>query len=157
MVRLITTIIIAFISLGCFAQTADSVQVKAKKTKQPKMMKIKAPKTPEHIKQTAYIFGCSNEFGDSTLCFTGISKVDSADFLKKEQFLSYRDSYSDQLKDYVEAKLGLKNQTASVFFDTNLKKIQKKYDKMKKKYLAKDAVKMISISPEDFSFTLIEY
>ena len=128
-----------------------------KKQKAPKMAKIKAPKTPEHIKSTVYIFGCSNEFGDSTYIFTGISTISNADLLKKEKFLSYRDSYSEQMKSYLENSLGLKHQTVSVFFSTDEKKLQKKYDKMKKKYLTMDAVKMVNIKPEDFSFTLIEY
>lgn len=128
----------------------------AKKAKAESKLKEKTNLADKHIKTTVYMFGFSNEFGDSTYVLTDISKVDNADLVKKTGFLSFRDSYGYQMQVYVEGTLGLKHQTVAIYFSTKLKAMQKKYAKIKKRYLSKDAVKLITLTNDEFSFKVIE-
>ncbi len=167
--KTLVAILFAFLSVPLFAQVADpevspadnprmdktKVEKNAGK-KAKKASKIrKAPKAEQRSRMTVYMFGFSNEFGDSTHVITDIIRVDSADVYVKTKFLNYRDTYGYQMKTYVEGTLGYVNQTVAIFFDTKLKNIQKRHDKMKKKYLAQDAVKLISVSKDDFSFEAV--
>lgn len=133
-------------------KTDKKAQKQAEKDAKKASKIRKTPKAEQRNKMTVYMFGFSNEFGDSTHIITDIIRVDSADVYTKTKFLNYRDSYGYQMKTYVEGTLGYTNQTVAIFFDTKLKAIQKRHDKLKKKYLAQDAVKLISVSKDDFSF-----
>ena len=80
-----------------------------------------------------YIFGFSASFQDSLVFFTDIQDVPGAWMDSKTKFLLGRDSYSYQLKSYFD-NAGLNDRVCMVVFDTNKKKAERKYLKMKKQY-----------------------
>lgn len=82
-----------------------------------------------------YIFGFAMSFNDSTVCFTDVQAVDSAWLNSKTHFLVNRENYSYQLRDYLEGE-GYKHPTCMVSYSTDLKKLTKKYDKMRNRYTA---------------------
>lgn len=104
---------------------------------------------------TLYAYGFSASFSDSTVYFTEIQQIDSAWINVKTKFLYSRDSYSYQLKYYLEQK-GVENPTCIISFAKSRKDAEKKYMKLRKKY-TKDAgaftVKYISL--QDFQFKAI--
>lgn len=164
MKRYLITALLCLFALTSYCQTAQTAQPlgektekpKAKKEKKQKTSKIRAPKSDSHIKETIYLFGFSTQIGDSLYYITSIAKLDSVDMTKKTRFLSFRDSYSYQMRVYVEGVLKQKSQTAAIFFDTKQKRIQKMYDKMITRYLNADGVKLITINPDEFTFTSVE-
>lgn len=85
----------------------------------------------------AYMFGIAASFNDSTVYFTPVQEVDSAWFVKRNKilFLQDRNSYSYQLRDYLEQQ-GEKDRTCAVFFSTNHKKVEAKWAKIHDKYTA---------------------
>ena len=80
-----------------------------------------------------YIFGFSASFQDSLVFITDIQDVPGAWMDSKTKFLLGRDNYSYQLKNYFDTA-GLKDRVCMVIFDTNKKKAERKYQKMKKQY-----------------------
>lgn len=82
-----------------------------------------------------YIFGFASSFNDSIVCFTDVQAVDSAWLNSKNHFLVSREDYSYQLRDYLEGE-GYKHPTCMVSYSTNLKKLTKKYNKMRNSYTA---------------------
>lgn len=109
--------------------------------------------------QRIYMFGFAASFNDTIVHFTNIQTVDSAWIDGKTHFLLGRQLYSTMLRDYLN-KNQLPYRTSVVFYDKNLKKLQKKYIKMKKMYLGTDKkVKnhnlVKDIVESDFKFTAI--
>lgn len=82
-----------------------------------------------------YIFGFASSFNDSIVCFTDVQAVDSAWLNSKNHFLVSRENYSYQLRDYLEGE-GYKHPTCMISYSTNLKKLTKKYNKMRNSYTA---------------------
>ena len=63
-----------------------------------------------------YMVGVSASFTDSLIYFTDIQHLDSVS-LYKDKLLPLRGQYSEQLEDYLENKLGLKDRTCFIYFD----------------------------------------
>lgn len=105
-----------------------------------------------------YMFGFAASFVDSTLYLTDIQDVEGAWYNTKEKALMGRDSYSYQLKEYMSEKMGQPNRVCLVIFATTMKKAEKKYQKLKKKYMSSDGVihGMKYLSAPDFKFTAVE-
>ncbi len=80
------------------------------------------------------MFGVSASFNDSVVYITDIQLLDSAWVDEKTGFLLMRNEYSNQLRSFFTAK-GQLNRTCLVVFSEDRKKIQKKYEKMKKRYV----------------------
>lgn len=80
-----------------------------------------------------YMFGFSASFTDSLVYLTDIQDIPNAWLDKKTKFLKERDNYSYQLKNYLTEQ-DHPNRVCVTFFATNKKKIEKKYQKLKKKY-----------------------
>ncbi len=98
-----------------------------------------------------YAFGVSISLIDSTVYYTNIQLLDSV-YLDKNGFLPYRDTYSYQLKNYLEINKGLSNRTCMIFFDDNTKKINKELNKLIARYKKQNAM-LIPIEKEEFMFT----
>ena len=105
----------------------------------------------------AYMFGFSASFNDSIVYFTDIQEVDSVWFMQKKDILAGRNNYSNQLRDYCAQKLDQPKRTCVVICSEKRKTVEKKYDKMKRKYSPKKGstydVRFISVS--DFKFTSV--
>ena len=108
------------------------------------------------VEKKAYMFGFSASFNDSIVYFTNIQEVDSVWFTQKKM-LAGRSNYSSQLRCYCEYKLNQPKRTCIVVGDKNLKKVEKKYEKMKKMYTQskKTTYDVRFISEEDFKFVTI--
>ena len=82
-----------------------------------------------------YVFGFAASFKDSVVYMTEIQDVQGAMYDKKTKFLLGRDSYSDQLKTYFKEKKQMSDRVCMVMFSTSKKKAEKKYLKLRKKYV----------------------
>ena len=78
-----------------------------------------------------YAFGISASFTDTVVYFTDIQILDSAK-VSKEGFLSHRELYSYQLKNYLEFDKGLPNRTCMIYFSENKKKLGKEHDQIER-------------------------
>ena len=102
-----------------------------------------------------YAFGFAASFNDSTVYFTDIQEIDSAWINDKNDFLVSRDNYSYLLKNYFTS-LGLEHRTCVISFALKRKDIEKKYQKMKNKYVKAGNYDIKSVSTNDFHFTAIK-
>lgn len=100
-----------------------------------------------------YAYGFSASFNDSTVYFTDIMEIDSAWTDSKTNFLYARDSYSYQLKSYLQGQ-GVDSPTCIVSFDKSRKKAEKKFLKLQRKYTdkKKDSYIVKYIATTDFKF-----
>ena len=90
----------------------------------------------------AYMFGFIASFNDSIVFFTDIQEVDSVWVMeKKKTILAGRNNYTAQLRNFFSNSFNLNNRTCVVISDTKRKKVEKKYAKMKKQYMVKNAGK----------------
>ena len=109
------------------------------------------------VKPKAYMFGFSASFNDSIVYFTDIQEVDSVWFMQKKDILAGRSSYSNQLRDYCAEKLDQPKRTCVVICNEKRKTVEKKYEKMKRKYSPKKGgsydVRFIPVS--EFKFTSV--
>jgi hypothetical protein len=105
-----------------------------------------------------YIFGFAASFNDSTIYITDIQDVKGAWYDTKSGFLLARDNYSYQLKEYLAEQKGQPNRVCLVMFATNKKKAEKKYLKLKKKYMNKDGVipGVQYLTENDFKFNAVD-
>ena len=109
------------------------------------------------VEKKAYMFGFSASFNDSIVYFTTIQEVDSVWFTQKKNMLAGRSNYSNQLREYCNDKLNQPKRTCIVVGNKNLKKVEKKFEKMKKMYTQnkKATYDVRFISEEDFKFVTI--
>ena len=101
-----------------------------------------------------YMAGVSASFTDSLIYFTEIQYLDSV-LLDKAKLLPMRVQYSEQLEDYLENNIGLKDRTCFIYFDYKKEKVEKSIKKMKAKYL-KDGKAVLKEVGNDFKFTKAE-
>ena len=106
----------------------------------------------------AYMFGFVASFNDSTVYFTNIQKVDSVWVTKKKGMLAGRNNYSYQLREYFAEQRYLPNRTCLVIANVDRKKVEKKFVKMKNKYLVKSKkpYDVRNIADSDFKFTAVD-
>ena len=98
-----------------------------------------------------YAFGISASFTDTIVYFTDIQILDSAK-VSKEGFLSHRELYSYQLKNYLEYDLKSLDYTCMIYFSENKKKLEKEAAKVKSKYKKNKTIVLMPIAPEAFRF-----
>lgn len=103
-----------------------------------------------------YIFGVAASFNDSIVHFTGVQEVDSVWINDKNKFLLNRSDYSYQLKNYLESQ-GLSRRTCIVSYALKRKDAEKKYTKMKGKYVKRGAFDIRDIDSKDFKFTSVDF
>ena len=106
----------------------------------------------------AYMFGFVASFNDSTVYFTNIQQVDNAWVTKKKQFLAGRNQYSIQLREFFANQRNMPNRTCVVIANVDRKKLEKKYIKMKNKYLVKSKkpYDVRNIFESDFKFETVD-
>lgn len=102
-----------------------------------------------------YAFGFSASFNDSIVYFTDIQVIDSAWINDKTKFLISRDNYSYQLKNYFTS-IGQEHRTCVISFALTRKEIEKKYKKMKEKYVKAGNFSIKNVSKNDFHFAAIK-
>ena len=106
----------------------------------------------------AYMFGFVASFNDSTVYFTNIQKVDSVWVTKKKQMLAGRSQYAYQLREFFTQKRDMPNRTCVVMANVDRKKLEKKYIKMKNKYLVKSKkpYDVRNVADTDFKFEAVD-
>lgn len=102
-----------------------------------------------------YAFGFSASFNDSIVYLTDIQEIDSAWINDKTDFLVSRDNYSYQLKNYF-TNIGQEHRTCVISFALKRKDIEKKYKKMKGKYVKAGKFSIKTLGKNDFQFTTIK-
>lgn len=102
-----------------------------------------------------YAFGFSASFNDSIVYLTDIQEIDSAWINDKTDFLVSRDNYSYQLKNYF-TNIGQEHRTCVISFALKRKDIEKKYKKMKEKYVKAGNFSIKTLGKNDFQFTTIK-
>ena len=81
-----------------------------------------------------YMFGFVASFNDSIVYFTDVQELDTIWVTEKKHMVAGRSNYSYQLRDYFAQKMDMPKRTCVVVGGTSRKKVQKKYEKMKKMY-----------------------
>ena len=99
-----------------------------------------------------YAFGISASFTDTVVYFTDIQILDSAK-VSKEGFLSHRELYSYQLKNYLEDNQLQQNSTCMIYFSENKKKLEKEATKILNKYKKNNRMTVSLIDSDKFHFT----
>ena len=99
-----------------------------------------------------YAFGISASFTDTVVYFTDIQVLDSAK-VTKEGFLTQRELYSYQLKNYLEDNRLQQNSTCMIYFSDNKSKLQKEATKILNKYQKTKNMVVVKVNSEKFHFT----
>ena len=107
-----------------------------------------------------YMFGFAASFKDSVVYLTEIQDVKNVWYDKKTKFLMGRDSYSAQLKDYFKEKMQMNDRVCMVIFAKNQKQAEKKYLKLRKKYMSNkkhtSTYEIRYVSTQDFQFEAVD-
>ena len=107
-----------------------------------------------------YMFGFAASFKDSVVYMTEIQDVQGAWYDTKSKFLLGRDNYSLQLKGHFKEKMQMPDRVCMVFFAKSMKKAEKKYLKLRKKYLGDkkhpSSYEVRYVTNQDFKFEPID-
>jgi len=107
-----------------------------------------------------YMFGFAASFKDSVVYMTEIQDVQKVWYDKKTKFLLGRDNYSAQLKEHFREKMQMPDRVCVVVFAKSMKKAEKKYLKMRKKYLGDakhpSTYEVRYITTQDFKFEPVD-
>lgn len=110
--------------------------------------------------QHMYMFGFAASFTDSVVYMTEIQDVQGAWYDTKSKFLLGRDNYSAQLKEHFKQKLQMPDRVCMVFFAKSMKKAEKKYLKLRKKYLGDkkhpSSYEVRYVTNQDFKFEPVD-
>ena len=110
--------------------------------------------------QHMYMFGLAASFTDTIVHFTAIQELDSVWIESKNDFLQERDSYSSQLREYLNQKQQMPHRTCIVFYSQKRAKLEKKFQKIMRLYTqSKDGLQHFDvrhIDPQQFHFTTID-
>ena len=111
---------------------------------------------PKHM----YMFGFAASFKDSVVYMTEIQDVQGAWYDTKSKFLLGRDHYSSQLKEHFKEKLQMSDRVCMVIFAKSIKKAEKKYLKLRKKYLSDkkrtSSYEVRYVTSQDFKFEPVD-
>ncbi len=140
--RLFLITLLGVVTLSVSAAPEEKTQ-KAPKTKE-KTIKVEEPKR-------VYMYGVSVNFNDSTVYLTDVQRLDDV-IINAEGAIKNHSGYSLQLKVYLEGTLGKVNQTCAVIYSDKKKKLERRFIKTKKKYIADKDKILHQIGASDFTF-----
>ena len=120
------------------------------KKKEPKPQKVKKQTPEKYYAKTIYLYGVGFSAVDSVVYFTDEQRLDSMVFNSKK-FLQNRAVLSEQLTNYLTS-IGENKYTGAIVFDTNLKKLDKKFLKHAK-YYKKHGYTIKAADKSQFSFS----
>ena len=100
-----------------------------------------------------YMFGFAASFNDSTIYITAIQEIKGAYVAERTKFLVNRDEYSYQLRNYLQGQ-GNAFPTCITSYAYDRKTIEKKFAKIKKRYIDKNKGRyiIVNISKEQFTY-----
>lgn len=107
-----------------------------------------------------YVFGFAASFKDSVVYMTEIQDVQKAWYDTKTKFLLGRDNYAAQLKEHFATKMQQRDRICVVVFAKTMKKAEKKYLKLRKKYIGDakhpSTYEVRYITTQDFKFETVD-
>jgi len=112
------------------------------------------PKKDKKV-EALYIFGMAASFNDSTVYFTDIQQIRNVWMDGKKRFVKHGNEYSAQLRNYLEDR-GMPKRVCTVFYDKKLKKVQKRYNKLKSKYAKTGKYDIRNVDMSDFQFQAVD-
>lgn len=115
----------------------------AQGAKEPKMKRL-------------YMFGFAASFTDSVAYQTEIQRIDSA-WIDEHKFLVDRSLYSLQLQYHLEGVEKKRNTTCTVFFNTNLRRLERKWRRVHRRYEKVEGMHLTTLPREKFFFAAEEY
>ena len=100
-----------------------------------------------------YMFGFAASFNDSTIYITDVQEIKGAYVAERTKFLVNRDEYSYQLRNYLQGQ-GNAFPTCITSYAYDRKTIEKKFAKIKKRYIDKNKGRyiIVNISKEQFTY-----
>ena len=110
----------------------------------------------EPMMKPVYMFGFAASLLDSTAYQTTVQRIDSA-WLDPHGLLVDRSLYSLQLQYHVELEEGRHNSTCTVFFNTSQRKLQRAYNRVRKRYQKAEGIRLLPLSADRFRFKAEEY
>ena len=129
-----------------------TVLKEGKEKKQKKKAKAPKKEKPKYFTvKTIYLDGVGFSAVDSVVYFTDEQRLDSMILEKKTKVLEKRASLSEQLTNYLTS-IGESKYTAAIIYDTNLKKLDKKYLKHAK-YYKKNGYTIKAADKSQFNFS----
>lgn len=112
---------------------------------------LSAKKKSNNNAVQVYMYGLSTSFNDTIAYMTDLQRVDSA-YLEKGKFLGGMKEYVSQMGNYFN-KDG--RRTNIVFFKTDVKKAEKAYVKLRKRYSTSKNVELRFVPNEDMKFKAV--
>lgn len=106
-------------------------------------------------KERVYMFGIARSFTDSVVIMTDLQGIDA--YIMPNGFLGDRSLYSLQLNNYLVGTQKREHMTCAIFFDKNKAKVEKKYQKVRKSYRERNAVRLQQLGVDQFRFTPEEW
>jgi hypothetical protein len=107
-----------------------------------------------------YVFGFAASFKDSVVYMTEIQDIQKAWYDTKTKFLLGRDNYAAQLKEHFATKMQQRDRVCVVVFAKTMKKAEKKYLKLRKKYIGDakhpSTYEVRYITTQDFKFETVD-
>lgn len=113
---------------------------------------LSAKKT-QQAAQTVYLYAISASFTDTIVYITDIQTVDSA-YMERKHILGGLQKYVQQVDRHFNAK-GMTHRINTVFFQTDRRKAEKQFVKLRKKYTRSNI--LLRILPQgDFTFQAVK-
>ena len=116
---------------------------------------VAAPAQAKKTQKSIYAFAVAECFRDTVVCMTEIQLLDDAQQQRKTKFLLGRNAYSQQFKDHLMRQMGLPNRMVALFFSKKRSKVEKRFQKVRKRYLADKKVSLVIVPASDFRFQSI--
>lgn len=110
----------------------------------------------EPLKRKVYMFGVAASFTDSVAYITDVQPVDEA-HVHYNGFLADRTLYAAQLNVFMQTSMKRENMTCVVFFNKSKSKLEKKYLKVKKKFIAGQGIPLTPLGRDVFQFKAEEW
>ena len=102
-----------------------------------------------------YMFGFATSFMDSVVYVTSIQPVSPVTWERHTRVLSNRSGYTEQMRYYLNNE-GLTDRTIVVFFDKDKKKVEKRLQKLHRRYVHKQHYAWKEIGEDAFRFKVSE-
>ncbi len=107
-------------------------------------------------RKAVYMFGFAASFTDSVAFITDPQLIDSA-YVLQNGFLADRTLYANQLDHHVQVRHDKADMVPSLFWHTKLNKLEKRWQKIRKRYEADPAMRLVRLGADEFQFHLEEY
>jgi len=116
---------------------------------------VQAQKKQSVENPEVYIFGVGTSFNDSTTYISEIHHFKGNFIEKKTGFLENRAIYAEQMKIYLEQNYP-GYETCAIFYDTKKKAIEKKYNKVRRRYQKDKSTKLVELPVTEFTFNPVK-